>query len=508
MTKEEAEAAVLAFENRVRSQMRAFSPESFALEVARRFRLGQADTLAFSQHPPHFLIHALESNCAYFQPWRFRPLTDNDFATTINLWHDFCDPVLMGTLKDRTHLFEFEQYMHRTQMELQGEGSHCRFGRAVRMFGDPSSIPRAAAGFVAKYGVSTREWIKLLLVVHSRTGEARHNRLPPSGIRRQDLESVVELGIPLSDLDSFFREIARTWTEIGASYRGIREASKTDRRFGPLTWSQRRPFLAKYPIMHMAHGYLVPAPPLLLRLMGDGLFERFDAIESEEVRRDLGRQFERYVADMIRFHLPSQRLVAAAQLERADEPSCDFVLDLPDALLLIECKAVMLDRDLVSERAVINSAAVQRRIDGFVQIVRTAERIRAGGYPADLLPREKPILGLVVTLGNVPGADNGAVVDATNARFESEGVTSQALACMTHRPQGFDAEALEYLVLLLQRSTVKVTDLFTEKLAVNRWHVGEWSTYLNKHAQKHKPLDLTFWRGPFIDLIEEMRLRE
>ncbi len=504
MAKEEAEAAVLAFEERVRLQVRHFSPESFAVEVARRFRLGQVDTKAFSQHPPHFLVHALEANSAYYQQWRYRPLTDNDFAATINLWHDFLDPVLMGTLKDGTHLFEFVQYMHRTQMELQGAGSHCRFGRGVRMFGDPSAIPRAAAAFAARYGANTREWIKLLMIVHARTGVARPNHLPPPGIRRQELEFVTDLGIRHPSLDGFLGEVARPWAEIGAAYRSIREAGKTERRFGPLTWSQRRPTLAKYPIMSMAMGYLVPAPPLLLRLIGDGLFERFDAIDSEEVRADLGRQFERYVADMIRFHLPKLRLVDASGLEYAGQQSCDFALDLPDAVLLIECKAVMLDRDLVSERAVINSGAIQRLLDGYVQVVRTAERIKAGGYPADLLPRDKPVLGLVVTLGNVPGADNGAVQDATKARFEKEGVPPQALASTLHRPQPFDAEALEYLVLLLQRGAVRVTDLFAEKLAANPWQVGDWPTYLNKQVQAHKPLDLTFWREPFMALLSEM----
>lgn len=504
MSLEEAEAAVLEFEDRVKSQVRHLSPESFAVEVARRFRLGQVDKTASSQHPPHFLVHALEANCAYFQPWTFRPLTDNDFANTINLWHDFNDPVLMWTLKSGTHLFEFVQYMHRTQMELQGEGSHCRFGRAMRMFGDPSEIPRAAAAFAARYGLSTREWIKLLLVVHARTGEARMKRLPPPGIRRQELQFVVDLGIPLKSLDGFLREAARPWAEIGASYRRIRDAGKADRRFGPLTWSQRRPILAKYPIMHMARGYLVPAPPLLLRNIGDGLFDRFDAIDNEDVRTDLTRQFERYVEDMIRAHLPKIRLIGASGLERRDGQSCDFALDLHDVVLLIECKAVMLDRDLVSERAVINSAAIQRLLDGYLQIVRTAERIRNGDYSAELLARDKPIVGLVVTLGNVPGADNDAVQDATKKRFQKESVSQEAISCLSHRPQPFDAEAFEYLVLLLQRGLIKTTDLFAGKLAANPWHVGDWQTYLNARIQEYKPFNLAFWREPFMTLLSEM----
>lgn len=507
MTREEAEATVLAFEERIRSQVRRFSPESFAIEAARRFRLGQVDVKAFSQHPPHFLIHALEANCAYFQPWRFHPLTENDFADTINLWHAFLDPVLMGSLKDGTHMFEFVQFMHRTQMELQGDGSHCRIGRAVRMFGNENEVPRASTAFNDRYGVTPRDWIKLLMVFHARTGDARVERLPPPGIRRQELEFVTELGIPLSSLDRFLAEVSRSWAELGAEYRRIRESGKTDRRFGPLTWSQRRPVLAKYPIMHMATGFLVPAPPLLLRLIGDGLFERFDAMQSEDARAELSRQFERYVADMIRSHLPEALLVGSNVLERPGEPSCDFALILADAVLLIECKAVMLDRDLVSEKAVINSAAIQRLLDGYVQLACTAGRIRAGGYSCDGLPADKLLLGIVVTLGNVPGADNGTVQDATKARFEKERIPPSALGAMHHRPQPFDAEALEYLVLLLQRGVVCATELFAEKLAANPWHVGDWPTYLKQRLQEYKPFDLSFWAEPFKALLSEMRIR-
>lgn len=507
MSRDEAEAAVLAFESRVRVQVRGFSPESFAVEVARRFRLGQADVEAFRQHPPHFLIHALEANCAYYQQWQYRPLTENDFATTINLWHAFNDPVLMGTLKDGTHLFEFVQYMHRTQMEVQGEGSHIRFGRGIRMFADATGIPQAAAAFAERFGLTARDWIKLMLVFHARTGEASRKRLPPPGIRRQELESLPELGISIKSLDGFLGEAARPWQEIGAAYRKIRESSTTDRRFGPLTWGQRRPTLAKYPIMRMGMGYLVPASPLLLRQLADGLFERFDALDSDEVRSDIGKQFERYIRDMLRFHLSDRNLIEADSLKVDGEQSCDFALDLPDAVLLVECKAVMLDRDLVTENAVINSGAVQRLLDGYVQIVRTAARIKAGGYPANLIPRDKPVLGLVVTLGNVPGADNGAVLDATRERYRREQVPEQEVQCLEHRPQPFDAEAFEYFVLLLRSGAVQATDIFTEKLAANPWHVGEWSTFLNKRIQDHKSIDLTFWKQPFDAMIEEIRER-
>ncbi len=508
MSRDEAEAAVLAFESRVRKQVCGLSPESFAVEVARRFRIGQADVEAFGQHPPHFLIHALEANCAYYQRWRYRPLTDNEFATTINLWHDFNDPVLMGTLKDGTHLFEFVQYMHRTQMELQGQGSHIRFGRGLRMFADATGIPRAAAAFGERYGLTARDWIKLVLVFHARTGEASRKRLPPPPIRRQELESLPELGISIKSLDGFLAEAARPWEEIGAAYRRVRESGASDRRFGPLTWGQRRPTLAKYPILRMGMGYLVPASPLLLRQLADGLFERFDTLDSDDVRSDIGKQFERYIRDMLRFHLPDRNLIEADALKVEGAQSCDFALDLTDAVVLVECKAVMLDRDLVTEKAVINSGAIQRLLDGYVQIVRTAARIKSGGYPANLIPRDKPVLGLVVTLGNVPGADNGAVLDATRERYDKEQVSEQSVQCLKHRPQPFDAEAFEYLVLLLRSGEVQATDIFAEKLAANPWHVGDWVTFLNKRIQDHKPIDLAFWKQPFDAMVDEIRLRK
>lgn len=505
LSKDEAEAAVVAFEERVREQVRGLSPESFAVEVARRFRLAQVDDEAFRQHPPHFLIHALEANCAYYQQWRRRSFNENEFATTINLWHDFVDPVLMEAANERTNAFKLVQYLYRTQLEVQGKSSYIRFGRALRMFANVTGIPQAAAAFEQQYGLTVRDWIKLVFMFYAGTGESLSKQLSPLGIRRQRLESMPELGISIKSLDGFLAEAARPWEEIGAEYRRVRMAGKTDRSSGPLTWGQRRPILAKYPIMRMSMGYLVPVPPLVLRQLADGLLERFDAIECDEVRSDIGKQFERYVRDLIRFHLPDRTLIGADKLEVPGEQSCDFALDLPDAVVLIECKAVMLNRDQLSENAVINKGAIKRLLDGYVQIVRTAARIKSGVYPANLIPLDKPVIGLVVTLGNVPGADNGAVLDATRARYEKERVPEEAIQSLKHRPQPFDAEAFEYLVLLLRSGKDQATDIFAEKLAANPWHVGEWSTFLNKRIQGIKPVDITFWKQPVDALIEELR---
>jgi hypothetical protein len=160
------------------------------------------------------------------------------------------------------------------------------------MFADAFGIPRAAAAFAERYGLTARDWIKLVLVFYARTGEASPNRLPPPGIRRQELESLPELGISIKILDAFLAEAARSWQEIGAAYRNVRESGTTDPRFGPLTWGQRRPTLAKHPILRMGMGYLVPASPLLVRQLADGLFERFDALDSDKVRSDIGKQFD------------------------------------------------------------------------------------------------------------------------------------------------------------------------------------------------------------------------
>lgn len=507
MTRDEAEAEVLAFEDRIRARLRHYSPESFAVEVAKRFRLGEVDDDLMRQHPPHFLVHALEANCAYFEHWRFQPLTDDDFAACINEWHHFIDPVLMGTLKDGTHLFEFVQYMHRTQMEVQGTGSHFRFGRALRIFGDESQIPRAARAFVKQYGIGPRDWLKLLIILHARTGGSRPHKLSPPGIRRQELQSVRELGIPVEQLDRFLAEISRNWRDIGVAYQAVRQAGRTDRQFGPLTWSQRRPTLARFPVVETGIGYLVPAPPLLLRSAGDGLLERFDALESQDARADLGDQFERYVEGMIRLHLPDRRLLTAEHLVLDGQKSCDFALDLPNEVLLVECKSVMLDRELVTERSVINSAAIQRLLDGYVQIIRTADRIRSGGYPADLISRDKPIVGLVATLGNVPGADNGAVRDAVRMRLDKEGIPQASRAALLHPPQPFDAEALEYLILLIHGCAQSPAAVFAEKLSANPWQVGDWPIYLNRRMIDMKPFDLTYWREPFERLLAEMGAR-
>ncbi len=84
-------------------------------------------------------------------------------------------------------------------------------------------------------------------------------------------------------------------------------------------------------------------------------------------------------------------------------------------------------------------------------------------------------------------------------------ISEQALKCLAQRPQPFDSEAFELLVLLLREGSAQCTALFSEKLAANPWRVGEWSSYLHDRIADRRPIDLTFWRAPFDSVIDECR---
>ena len=445
------------------------------------------------------MVHAIEACCAYGKHPDSLLLSEDHFRRIVNTFTSFDDPVQSALILADPELFEFVVYMYRTQMDKQGEVWWMPIGRMTRLFGNPAEVPVCHADFLRRFGITLRQWLQLSFAIQAGTmGEKTKFSREYAGL-------FAALGIKQAVVDRFLGEVSRTPDEIGEAYRLIRYGNADTKTWNPRTWSQHRPQLSRTPLIALPRGFVAPVEAYVVDLFGDSLFRRLVAEDSEQVRREIGRRYQQYVEDMIRYHLPTTRLWTSTDLEVEGERSADFALDLSDCVLVIECKAVIFDQDVVTRKAVLQSGAINKIVDGYEQTVRTAMRVQAGAYKHLGIPNTKPRIGLVATLGAVPGANQPAVLSHALNELQVRGVKSEAVQTSLAAPlQAFHGFALEHLMVCLKHEVASVTQLFAERSAKHPLSMGDWQHELARKLQAGKPHDIAFWKNPGWELLEEL----
>jgi hypothetical protein len=170
---------------------------------------------------------------------------------------------------------------------------------------------------------------------------------------------------------------------------GITTSSRAvhEHRFNPLV---------SRPLVRMRDGrFLAPHPMLILHRLGvSGLY--YDRVGERGFSDQLGPVFEGYVGMHLRL-LQNARVEHSIMATPADE-IIDYVVVLPDVVLLVEVKATRLTHDA---RMGLDQLSLDRdRTLGkaYKQIAR-AEGLILGGDPAlSFVPVDRPRRGIVVTL--------------------------------------------------------------------------------------------------------------
>jgi len=450
------------------------------------------------------MLHAIEACCAYWRQWCYRPLTEDRLRHAINALTAFEDPTILHYLKPDTDLFEFMLYMHRTQMDMQGEVWWMPVGKFTRLFADAESLPATSEHFLSSFGVSLKQWLQLTFAVHTATA------LRQCYFSHDYAQTLSSLGLPLRVVNDYLKEVSRSPMQIAEGYRRIRLGDATTKPAPPLTWMQRRPQTAHHPLIRLQRGYVAPVEAYIADLFGESLFRRLipaiDHPRHDVVRKEVGARFERYVEDVLRHHLPGRSIWNERDLEVPEVGrSCDLAVDLEDSILLIECKAVTFDRELVTRTAVLESPAISRIVSGFDQLICTSQHLSSGQSAALGMDPTKPRYGIVVTLGEVPGANYPAVWSFAQGELAKRGTPSDPVpSLLADRPQAFHGFAIEHLALCLRTGIGSVSGLFAERKRQPPLAMGDWGLELQRKCVSAGKQDLGFWRSAGEVLLSEL----
>lgn len=489
---------VVDFESRLERLTESASPEDLIPAATERLRRGAIDETLRGMFAPHVMVHAMEACCAYWKPHRYRPLTEDHLNAIIHMIGTFEDPALLFSITPDADLLDFFLYVHRTQFEQQGDLWWIPVGRAVMLYGSPSDIPNAWTSFISRYGLTPREWIQLSFLGHAATigMKAKFTHLYVRDIPR--------LGISQESVDAFFRAVTTTPQQISITYREVRARHEVGYRYPPLTWLQRRPAVSSRPLIKLAHGYIAPSDAHTAKLMGNILVRYMTDDDSPAVREDLTRQYERYIEGAIRHNLPGVRVWLASDLKSTDGLSCDIAIDLPDCIMLLECKYVSLDQNVATRLSVLKSSAMSQVVKGFRQLLETSHRINEGGYKTIGLLPSKPLVAVVCAPGELPSFNHPAIWEHAQENRHLRELLRKGMP-VVFRPQVLHAFAFEDHLIATRDGLLTVLEHFESLKDRVPLELAHWERDLHRLVADAKPKDIQFWDAPAKAAMAELR---
>lgn len=458
--------------------LKRHNPVEYILAMGHRFNECRTDDRKWRQTPPFRMVHSIEACCAYARGHSQDPVTLNRLFRTMNVYHDHLDPMQKDAL-DRG-ILQYLLLAYREQMELQYSHSWDDFGRAMTLFAAPEALPRSSKAFETKYGLTPFQWIKLCFL--SATAAERH----PAGLFQTAAvyEYIRNAGmmatIPEAAVRAFFALASRSPSEIGDRFRAERKNLPLYLHSCIRSVLLEAPLIAVGPDLYGREHMVLLLRDLLFRLGNDGLYRLMKGLDRFD--SEIGDGFEAYVGRVLGCLTNKTAILGEAELKRATSgKSCDFLLDLPDAIVLLETKAVSFVKNSLTEKSILEETSTRQIAKGVQQLYATAHDLKSGKLNHFNLDPTKPLLGIVVTLGEIPLVNldwyfDTFIMALASPKLEPPIFPSENL---TRRPISLSIRTFEQLVMVCNALKTTPVTLFDQKQSLPIAEVGDWSTYIN-----------------------------
>lgn len=447
-------------------------------------------------YPLHHLVHAIEANCAYHKPPRRRAVTGRHIDQVMNQYHGYYDPYLQHALQELESPESSILAMARQQFPYLGSLRGTELARCLLLFVQGDPLPGMAARFAAKHGFTMHDWVYMTVLVHGCVLERRPPVTSPANYLDSDISS-----IPRSAVVPFFKMSSLSPSEVAQSYRSARERFPTYLHiFIPSAFLE-------YPLVAYDDGtYLVVHPTLILRHAIDGLYRVCEDVDSDLFHSEFADSFERYVGEILN-QLPNvNRVWTESEVQAVSPgPTCDYVVDHHDCVLLVECKSTRYSATLLTQNAVAGDNSTGKVAEGFEQIRHTALRLHAGELRTLLGSSAKPLYGFAVTFGDLRFANSPWYVQTfiiPRMHLSDQGQWSTPLDV---EPQVVSVGTLEDIVITLNQQTLSPLELIRQKLSQRFSEVGDWPQYLAAYKETASEWELPALRSAFDAFTETMR---
>ncbi len=466
--------AWLGFYDDLKKKLKRHHPRDYIIWMSRRLADSWSDPEKFVQIPPHRIIHSIEANCAYWKEGYSDSVTWNAVAKIMNIYNGFTDPVLLGTISE--NLDRFFLMMYREQIELQKGISWAHIMRGWHLFVRDTSMQKSNLEFFSKFGITMDQWVKLCFICWLIAVKMAGNPFLIKNVPDTNT------GIGQKEFDAFLKYSARYPCDIGKYYSEVRTVVPYERHS-----LIRSSFFETPIVMFDDKTMIVPHTHLLFRHSGEGLYRL--AKDLSVFGDEFSDSFERYVRKVLESLQGFKHILSEKQLKKAvSNKCCDFLVELKDALVLVECKACSFTANHFSDNAIINSNSTGKVAEGFVQLYATAKDVGDDKFVTLKVDKAKPTIGMVVTFGEIPSANSDWYFEEfflkrASKKFVQETYPSKQ---MERRPIILDISTLEMLVAFLNFHSKSLVKLYDERKSQGYHITGDWGIWLGSQYKKEE----------------------
>jgi len=456
--------------------LKRHQPRDYAIFATQHLHAVFDDTKKCAQFPPHQMLHSIEANCAYARGHNSDPVDLNRLARVMNVYHGHRDPLKAGHL-EAEKLTLFFLVMHREQMEIQYFHSKAAIARNYALFIADTPMPKLLAEFQAAYGLTFEDWLTLCLFAAVAAFSSDSRPFHRDALAECDLHHVAPTSV-----DTFLKATSRSPREIGERFRSLRDQTK------PQFHSLIRSVFLQYPLVALEDDmYIAPHWQLLHRHSSHGLYSAIKSLPS--FGSEFGESVQRYVGEVLTCARAKMRIVTDSELEkRSPGKSCDYLVEFPGCILLVESKATSFSAQRLVENAILQDGSTGKIANAIEQLYTTAHDLRSGVFGALGIDDSKPVIGVVTTFGEIPFANSEWYLNTfILARAESK--LKQPIypsPNMLRVPIVMSIATLELLVAILNSQTASLIDLCEEKDDLPYIKVGDWDTFLKEKLKSNE----------------------
>jgi hypothetical protein len=464
-------------------RIRRYNPEEFGPAVARIIYNVLDTPRMWRYYEPHYLVHAIEANCAYYQSLlTTEKVTQPCINRIINYYKGYRDPYIEYVLDKLRSLEYLVLAMARQQFPYQRAPRASELARSILLFVDKEPLPQTAARFQATYGLTTRDWVYMSFAVLADTW----GRNSPVTSPRHFLASEVG-ALPKTAVEPFMRASSLPPEAISDRYHSLRQQYPSYLHiFLPSVFID-------YPLVDYGNDmYLAVHPSLMFDHGLFGLHRACEEVDEQSFHKEFGKSFQRYVGKVLSQLKGAYRVISEAQIMKISPGrTCDYVVVCEGCIVLVECKGIRYSATLLTEGAIKGDNSTTKLGESFEQLQHTARRIRAGEMDALFDSRGKTLFGFTVTFGEVYFADSPRYITEfimPNVHLPEGG---RWPAPLNRVPQIISIGTLEDTVAVVNATGTSLSALVEAKLSEEYSRVGDWRTYLlNKYKGQAIDWDL------------------
>jgi hypothetical protein len=459
-----------AFYSALEDKLKRFQPIDYAPFASLMMRKGLDDLRTGVFFPPFKILHSIEANCSYVRGQNRDVMNQYRLGAVMNVWHDHENPLFEDAISENVQ--HFVLLMHRQQMELQYHHSLDETARMQLLFVSGNPMPNVSAEFPVRYGLTIEKWMHLCCLTYFAS-----NQDPTSCFKKSAIRAYKRVETRDEEIDAFFKLASRTPEEIRERFRSDVFALGPELRF-----LARSVFLDRPVIDFGGDRMIAPLPDLLLRSSGYGAYKLIKALPS--FGGEFGSSVQKYVGNVLRSLSGIRLLLEGTEIERLanGEESCDYLVELDDCILLVECKATTFVATGLLEHVIRNDGSTGKVADGVVQLYSTLYMISSDAFASRGVSQDKPVIGIVATFGDFPLVNSdwyfeSFVMERTGADLSPPIYPSNR---MKRRPLILSLRALEHLVMLVNTLGTSVESLYAEKQSLPYIQTGDWLEFTRK----------------------------